>query len=320
MIQWRWAGVALLVAASWALGSVGDPQIKTDHPWYPGELSCSTWERLFATQAALYRRVTGRQANTDEDKALASWYWRNLNYHHCTVGNEDVWDKGHKNGEVDREYWSGLFGYGFGLCFTTHHQWHGEMTRLLGPCRARTCGVSGHTTFEVFLTGGAYGQGRWALLDHDVSTVIFTPDGKRLLGLTEVQKNWRSAVKNGSRERGWLAGGLHPSDPGSYSRFKWVGYNTGYAAVPRRCGGTSGRGWRTARRTSTGASITSPRTSRARTAGGRGSTSRRRCTGPRPTPPTATIRPATATPSTPTSPTSPRASTRKGWSMSRTTT
>ena len=34
---------------------VGDPQIRTDHPWYPGELACSTFERLFATQATRYR-------------------------------------------------------------------------------------------------------------------------------------------------------------------------------------------------------------------------------------------------------------------------
>ena len=222
----------VLAAAGVVWAAVGDPQTKTDHPWYPGELSCSTWERLFKTQAELYKRVTGRKTDTDEDKALASWYWRNLNYFHCSEGNEDIWDRGWAKGEAIREYWSGLFGYGFGLCYTTHHQWHGEMARLLGPCRSRTCGVRGHTSFEVWLTGGAYGQGRWAILDHDISTVIFTPDGSRLMGLTEVSRDWRSAVKNGSRERGWLPGGLHPSDPGTYRQFKWVGYNSGYAAVP----------------------------------------------------------------------------------------
>jgi len=222
----------LLLAAGAVLAGVGDPQLKTDHPWYPGELSCSTWERLFKTQAELYKRATGREVNTDEDKALASWYWRNLNYFHCTEGNEDIWDRGLAKGEPTREYWMGLFGYGFGLCFTTHHQWHGEMAKLLGPCRSRACGVKGHTSFEVWLTGGAYGRGRWVILDHDISTVIFTPDGSRLMGLMEVKKDWRSAVKNSNHERGWLPGGLHPSDPGTYRRFKWVGYNSGYAAVP----------------------------------------------------------------------------------------
>ena len=80
----------LLSTSSFA--SVADPQLKTDHPWYPGELSCSTFERLFATQAALYKRVTGRDVSTDEDKALASWYWRNLHFAH---GEEGRCDFGH---------------------------------------------------------------------------------------------------------------------------------------------------------------------------------------------------------------------------------
>ena len=132
------SGAIVLACACVAMAGVGDPQVKTDHPWYPGELSCSTFERLFRTQAELYRRVTGRKVATDEDKALASWYWRNLNYFHCTAGKEDLWDKTLEKGEAGREYWTGLFGCGYGLCYTTHHQWHGEMERLLGPGRART--------------------------------------------------------------------------------------------------------------------------------------------------------------------------------------
>ncbi len=221
----------LALAASAAFAGVGDPQTKTDHPWYPGELSCSTFPRLFKTQADLYQRVTGRKADTDEDKALASWFWRNINYFHCTVGREDVWDKGLAKGEPAREYWSGLFGYGFGLCYTTHHQWHGETERLLGPCRGRTVGVAGHTSFEVYLTGGEYGQGKWALLDHDISTVVFTEDGKRLMGLMEISKDM-SSVKKSNLTRGWRPGGLHPSDPNTYKRVDYVGYATGYAGVP----------------------------------------------------------------------------------------
>src|SRR5437763_1346117 len=61
----------LAVAA--ARADVGDPQVRTDHPWYPGELACSTFERLFATQAELYERVVGVKPTTDEHKALAAW-------------------------------------------------------------------------------------------------------------------------------------------------------------------------------------------------------------------------------------------------------
>ena len=36
----------VLAFASPLLAEVGDPQIRTDHPWYPGELAMSTFERL----------------------------------------------------------------------------------------------------------------------------------------------------------------------------------------------------------------------------------------------------------------------------------
>jgi len=225
------AATLLLAAAGAACAGVGDPQTRTGHPWYPGELSCSTFERLFRTQAELFERVTGKPVRSDEDKALASWYWRNINYFHCTGGREDLWEKGLEQGEEAREYWAGLFGFGFGLCYTDHHQWHGEMERLLGPCRSRALGVEGHTTFEVWLTGGPYGGGQWALLDHDISTVVFTPDGKRLMGLIEISKDL-AAVKASDRGRGFIPAGLHPDDPKVYRSVKWAGYTTGYAGPP----------------------------------------------------------------------------------------
>src|SRR6185295_12663326 len=87
---------------------------------------------------------------------------------------EDLWGKGFKNGadSRNREYWTGLFAHGYGLCGTTHSQWIAEMEARLGHGRGRGLGVSGgHNSFEVFLTGGAYGIGKWVLLDHDQSTV-----------------------------------------------------------------------------------------------------------------------------------------------------
>src|SRR6476646_918602 len=93
---------------SLASADVGDPQLGTDHPWYPGELACSTFDRLFATQAAAYQRVTGRDCATDEDKALAAWLWRNTHYWHGEEGAEDLWGRGFdKGGDVrNREYWA----------------------------------------------------------------------------------------------------------------------------------------------------------------------------------------------------------------------
>ena len=218
-----------------ATAGVGDPQVKTDHPWYPGELSCSTFERLFATQAEVYRRVTGRGVDSDEDKALASWYWRNLNYWHGEEGKSDPLGQGFARSEWNRDYWTGLFAHGFGLCGTTHAQWNAEMERLLGHGRSRCVGVSGHNSFEVFLTGGAYGAGRWALLDHDISTVIFTPDGGRLMSIPEIAAD--IGVTNPrhrpERQRGWRVAGLADQDArGVFTSFRTAEYLAGYAGPP----------------------------------------------------------------------------------------
>jgi hypothetical protein len=266
--------VAILVGSSLAHADVGDPQIRTDHPWYPGELSCSTFDRLFATQAALYQRVTGREAKSDQDKALAAWLWRNTHYWHGEEGAEDLWGKGFGKGgdSRSREYWTGLFAHGFGLCGTTHAQWGAEMHALFGSGRRRDVGVDGHNSFEVFLTGGPYGQGRWALLDHDLSTVIFAEDGKSLLSLREVQRDWKRLTDRRfkpERQQGWLVCGLHPGDGGSYRRYETAEYNAGYSGPPPivhlRRGETLRRylepGLDDGRTLSTGDATTSPRAS-----------------------------------------------------------
>ena len=227
----------VLMSASHLRAGVGDPQIRTDHPWYPGELACSTFERLAATQAEQYERATGVYPKSDEQKALASWFWRNTHYWHGEEGAEDLWGAGFGKGSDtrSREYWSGLFAHGFGLCGTTHSQWTAEMEYLLGHGRARGVGVKGHNSFEVFLTGGPYGDGQWALLDHDVSTVIFDPEGKRLLSISEVQNDWKRLVNRGylpEKQHGWVVCGLHPDDGSAYQQYQVAEYLAGYAGVP----------------------------------------------------------------------------------------
>ena len=227
--------VAYWGCANVALASAGDVQLKTDHPWYPGELSCSTFDRLFATQAEVYQRATGRSVESEEDKALASWYWRNLHYAHGEEGAADCFGRGFDKGEWNREYWTGLFAHGFGLCGTTHAQYGAEINALLGHCRGRSAGVTGHNSFEVFLTGGAYGSGRWALLDHDVSTVIFDESGSRLLSIAEIMPQL-SKLKDPKfkpqRQRGWRVAGLHDGDAGTYDTFHTAEYLAGYAGPP----------------------------------------------------------------------------------------
>ena len=229
--------VIVALAASPLLADVGDPQVRTDHPWCPGELACSTFERLQETQAQDYERVTGKRPTTDQDKALGAWLWRNTHYAHGEEGAEDLWGQGFTRG-MDlrtREYWTGLFAHGFGLCGTTHSQWTAEMQALLGHNRGRGVGVTGHNSFEVFLTGGPYGAGKWALLDHDISTVIFDAKGESLLSLAEVQRDWQRLTDRNflpGRQQGWLVCGLHPGDGSSYSTYAVAEYLSGYAGVP----------------------------------------------------------------------------------------
>jgi hypothetical protein len=218
------------------LGDVGDPQIKTDHPWYPGELACSTFERLQATQAEQYRRAVGVVPKSDEEKALASWFWRNTHYAHGEEGAEDLWGTGFTRGDLrTRDYWTGLFAHGFGLCGTTHSQWTAEMEVLLGHGRGRGVGVEGHNSFEAFLTGGAYGPGRWVLLDHDISTIVFDTEGKRLLSIAEVKADLKRLVDrkfSPEKQRGWLVSGLHPDDGSAYRQYTTAELLPGYAGVP----------------------------------------------------------------------------------------
>lgn len=229
--------ILLLVICTLCRAGIGDPQIKTEHPFYPGELACSTFERLFAAQAKLYEHVTGLPVKTEQDRVLAAWFWRNTHYWHGEPGAEDLWGQGFTNGGdvTPREYWGGLYGHGFALCGTTHSQWVAEMQSLLGHNRARTVGTAGHNSFEVFLQGGPYGDGKWVLLDHDLSTVVFDAKGDSLLSIKEVAQDWKKfAVRNyaGNNRTGWLPVGLHPEDGGSFAAYNVAEYFSGYAGPP----------------------------------------------------------------------------------------
>ena len=174
---------------------------------------------------------------TDEQKALASWLWRNTHYYHGEDGMEDLWGKGFtKGGDVrTRDYWTGLFAHGFGLCGTTHSQWCAEMHALLGHNRGRAVGVAGHNSFEAFLKGGPYGEGKWVLFDHDISTVIYNPQGTALLSIAEIQRDWKNLAKrttNLKKQHGWQICGLHPNDGGVYESYSTAEYFAGYSGAP----------------------------------------------------------------------------------------
>ena len=93
-------------------------------------------------------------------------------------------------------------------------------------------GVAGHNSFEVFLAGGAYGEGKWVLLDHDISTVIYNKAGTALLGLAEIKQDWKHLTDRSflpQKQHGWLVCGLHPDDGGVYKEYRSAEYLAGYA-------------------------------------------------------------------------------------------
>lgn len=217
----------------------GDPQLKTNHPWFQGELSCSTFERLFKTQAAQYKRATGRDTNTDEDKALASFYWRETHFFHCSLIPEpNIRKPGKYSNAMTNSYWETLFSYGHSQCNETHHQWPAEFEYLLGHCRARAVTVAAHCTHEVFLTGGHYGKGKWVALDQDISTVCFDPAQKKMMSIQELVKaghggrvkllSNRSAASN----RGWLPELAKGDGVGTYKSIRDQSLLPGFAGAP----------------------------------------------------------------------------------------
>jgi hypothetical protein len=212
-------------------------EVRTDHPWYPGEAAFSTFERLFATEAELYKRVTGREVKTDEDKALAALLFRLTHYWHGEEGNQNYWGQGFTAGGDlwTREYWTGLFAHGYGLCGTTHAQWGAEMEKLLGHGRGRNFGCVGHSSFEVFLKGGPYGDGKWVVLDHDISTVVWSADGAALLSVPEIQKNLKEITNPAfkpERQKGWPLASYYKEAGGAYAQYNGAGTHEGYAGPP----------------------------------------------------------------------------------------
>jgi hypothetical protein len=222
-----------------ARGAVGDPQLKTDHPWYPGELSCSTFERLFKTQAELYRRVTGRSVDTDEDKALASWYWRNLHYAHGEEGGPDCFGNGLRRGKRP----TGTANTG-PACSPTASACAARPTRNTPPrstaCSATAAGGAsacrGTTVLKSSSPAAPYGAGRWALLEP--RRLHRHLHARRLRAAVDRRRSCRSfktlqrpAFKP-DRQRGWRVSRPARRDAAVYTQFNSVEYLSGYAGPP----------------------------------------------------------------------------------------
>ena len=114
--------LAVLIGSVPVMAGVGDPQIMTDHPYFAGELSCSTVQRTAETAYNQYRRRTGLEVTSGQDKALALWFWRCTHYWHTEDAYMDYWGSGFGDGQsptggdmFPREYWLALFSRGSSL-------------------------------------------------------------------------------------------------------------------------------------------------------------------------------------------------------------
>jgi len=155
------------------LGGVGDPQIKTDHPYYKGELSCSTYERVRDTSYAHFASLPGGKTPvTETEKLVALWAWRTINHQHAD-GNDVHIGVGARFADANgymycRDGLVGMFSHSTGLCFAIHSQFTPFVQLMLGDYRkASTTYVPGHTSFE------AYTDGKWRWADMTCGSMFF---------------------------------------------------------------------------------------------------------------------------------------------------
>lgn len=168
----RRIGLVLLLAAAPARGQVGDPQLETDHVYFPGEGAMSTPARAVKMAMSAPRGTLGGESG--RDKLIRLFLWRAEHYAH-------LWSPAVYNlpGLVpnpradhplmtDLDSMRALFSYGFGLCGTNHAQMR-PFVETLGWA-GRTRALVGDTGYEVLVDGG------WRYFNSDQYTLHFLED------------------------------------------------------------------------------------------------------------------------------------------------
>jgi hypothetical protein len=166
--------IALTILCSVAVSAranaqVGDPQLRTDHPYFPGELALSTPARVIATALATPRGTLGN--GTNRDKLIRLFLWRAEHYGH--LHSPAIYNlPGVKPNPLaanqlmtDNDGMRGLFSYGFGLCGTNHAQMR-PFAEALGWTDRRVQLVN-DTGYEIFV------DGKWRYVNTDQYTLHF---------------------------------------------------------------------------------------------------------------------------------------------------
>jgi hypothetical protein len=162
--------ISLSVAASGDAGAqAGDPQLRTDHPHFPGELAMSTPPRVVSTALAMPRGSLGN--TTNRDKLIRLFLWRAEHYGH--LHSPAIYNlPGVKPNPlainqlmIDNDGMRALFSYGFGLCGTNHAQMR-PFTEALGWTDRRVQLVN-DTGYEILI------DGKWRYVNADQYTLHF---------------------------------------------------------------------------------------------------------------------------------------------------
>ncbi|MGH7142989.1 MAG: DNRLRE domain-containing protein [Planctomycetota bacterium] len=162
-------GAILLASTNLFAASVGDPEIKTNDTYFPGELAMSTLPRILAHAYSITRGTVG--SSTQHDKLIKLFLWRDEHYTHelspCIYNNPTLTPSPSVDNplEIDYDTLRAMFSYSWGVCGTNHAQMRAIAEEAGFPHRRR--GLAGDTGQELYETGG------WRYVNTDQYTLHF---------------------------------------------------------------------------------------------------------------------------------------------------
>lgn len=188
------AGLVTAVLTSSVTAEVGNPQIRTDHPIYPGELAYSTQDRL--AQSVIHSGDWGLGlGDSERDVALKFFLWRITHtihdyspatwtplhgYFQDKFGEHskahptrpDPKAEAHSADDIDTDAIRWQFSYGYALCGTLHGVIEPQIKAIgkaLGKdWRSRRVGIPGDSNHEIYFAG------QWRAFDVNAMTLLFS--------------------------------------------------------------------------------------------------------------------------------------------------